>query len=232
MASRKIEDLDKRFQPLVKDLLDKANKLTSPWKTFITDGFRTFEEQAKLYAQGRTAPGKIVTNAPPGTSLHEKGLAVDIAFQKDGELSYADSLYDKVVPIADGIGLTWGGRWKFLDKPHFQKTTFDEEPVVSQPEMLVKEQVIIDAYFALTGSYPTDSEINWRLERKQNTVELITDICQGDSRFKKKWVDPYIEALKPPEVPPSAPQEPTPVFNHPLSILLNRLALLVEQKFG
>lgn len=32
--------------------------------------YRDNEEQAKLYAQGRTAPGKIVTRAKPGQSKH------------------------------------------------------------------------------------------------------------------------------------------------------------------
>jgi peptidoglycan L-alanyl-D-glutamate endopeptidase CwlK len=124
--SRSIVDLDKRFQPLVRQLLDEANKLTSPWLTFITDGFRTYAEQAKLYAQGRTAPGKIVTNAPPGTSNHEKGLAVDLAFQKDGLLSYDVDLYGKIVPIARKLNIDWGGDWTgFPDKPHFEKLSFE-----------------------------------------------------------------------------------------------------------
>jgi len=124
--SRKIEDLDVRFQPIVRQLLDESNKLTSPWLTFITDGFRTYAEQAEMYASGRTKIGKILTNAKPGTSNHEKGLAVDLAFQKDGKLSYDVNLYGKIVPIAKKLGITWGGDWTgFPDKPHFEKLKFD-----------------------------------------------------------------------------------------------------------
>src|SRR5947209_4113201 len=43
----------------------------------VTQGLRTVEEQDALYAQGRTAPGKIVTNCPGGLSYHNFGLAVD-----------------------------------------------------------------------------------------------------------------------------------------------------------
>lgn len=121
MASRRIEDLYEHFQPLIRQLLDEANKKTSPWTTFITDGFRSYEEQNELYAQGRTKPGRIITNAKAGYSWHNHGLAVDIAFQKDGILSYSQNLYDKIVPIAKSLGLSWGGDWAiFIDKPHFE----------------------------------------------------------------------------------------------------------------
>lgn len=40
-------------------------------------GFRTVEEQAAIYAQGRTIPGRIVTKAKPLLSFHNYGLATD-----------------------------------------------------------------------------------------------------------------------------------------------------------
>ena len=40
-------------------------------------GFRSFSDQAKLYALGRTESGKIVTNAKEGQSYHNYGLAFD-----------------------------------------------------------------------------------------------------------------------------------------------------------
>ena len=45
----------------------------------ITSGFRSVADQNTLYAQGRTQPGNIVTNARGGRSLHNYGLAVDVA---------------------------------------------------------------------------------------------------------------------------------------------------------
>ncbi len=119
--SRRVEDLYETFQPKVKELLAEANRLTAPWKTFITDGFRSYAEQNALYAKGRTSSGKVFTNAKGGQSWHNFGLAVDIAFQKDGKLSYANTHYNKIVPIAKRLGLKWGGDWKnFPDKPHFE----------------------------------------------------------------------------------------------------------------
>jgi len=106
---------------------------------FITDGYRSMDEQARLYAQGRTVPGKIVTMAKPGQSPHNYGLAVDCSFQKNGKLEYRDNLYAKVYPIARKLGLELGADWTtFKDKPHFEykgwKALKDKEmAVVPQP---------------------------------------------------------------------------------------------------
>ena len=43
----------------------------------IVQGLRTFAEQDELYAQGRTKPGQIVTQARGGESNHNYGLAAD-----------------------------------------------------------------------------------------------------------------------------------------------------------
>lgn len=74
----------------------------------ITSGYRSFEEQAALFAQGRTrseiinqvrkrGAGGSVTDAPPGQSAHNYGLAVDL----DGpHLAYAMDLARQI-----GFGL-------------------------------------------------------------------------------------------------------------------------------
>ncbi|MCL6630685.1 MAG: M15 family metallopeptidase, partial [Armatimonadetes bacterium] len=54
----------------------------------LVSGYRSQEEQDQLYAQGRTMPGKIVTNARGGYSWHNFGLAADYAFVKDGHLTW------------------------------------------------------------------------------------------------------------------------------------------------
>lgn len=99
---------------------------------------RTFKEQADLYAQGRTKPGGIVTNANAGLSMHNYGLALDIVLivDKDGNGSYETASWDvkadfdgdrksdwmEVVTIFKQYGWTWGGDWKFYDAPHFEKS--------------------------------------------------------------------------------------------------------------
>ena len=87
----------------------------------VTEGFRTKECQDALYAKGRTAPGKIVTNAKGSTysSQHMWGIAFDIAIN-DSKLLYDTTTMKKVAKIAKKLGLGWGGDWTaIVDTPHF-----------------------------------------------------------------------------------------------------------------
>lgn len=98
----------------------------------ITQGLRTIAEQDALYAQGRTKPGQIVTNAKGGTSYHNYGLAVDFALLlNDGKQVSWDTKLDvdkngvsdwmEVVEEAKKLGFEWGGEWRtFKDLPHLQ----------------------------------------------------------------------------------------------------------------
>jgi peptidoglycan L-alanyl-D-glutamate endopeptidase CwlK len=99
---------------------------------------RTIAEQNKLFAQGRSIVGKIVTKARGGHSYHNYGLAIDIVLIKDtnGDGNYDKAVWDtktdfdgdgksdwmEVVQIFKEYGWQWGGDWKFYDAPHFQKT--------------------------------------------------------------------------------------------------------------
>jgi len=87
----------------------------------ITQTLRTKKEQDALYAQGRTRPGKIVTNCQYPDSPHCWGVAFDIAVITNGKASWNISEYFKVGPIGESLDLEWGGRWKnFPDYPHFE----------------------------------------------------------------------------------------------------------------
>src|SRR5208282_4466197 len=50
----------------------------------VTQGLRSWNDQQNLWLEGRDVngnvidPSKVVTNAPPGHSYHEFGLAVDV----------------------------------------------------------------------------------------------------------------------------------------------------------
>ena len=49
----------------------------------VTQGLRTYAEQNALYDEGRTTPGRIVTEAKGGYSMHNFGLAVDVVPMTD-----------------------------------------------------------------------------------------------------------------------------------------------------
>jgi peptidoglycan L-alanyl-D-glutamate endopeptidase CwlK len=83
-------------------------------KVKIISGLRTFSQQNKLYNQGRTTSGSIVTHAKAGQSYHNYGLAIDTMYPK----AHAD----EVVKEFKKNGFEWGGDFKNIDDPaHFQK---------------------------------------------------------------------------------------------------------------
>ncbi|WP_231102321.1 M15 family metallopeptidase [Streptobacillus moniliformis] len=110
----------------------------SPYDFKITQGVRTAEYQNKLYQQGRTIKGNIVTNCDGyiKKSNHQPkadgyGYAIDICLYIPNEKDIK-KLYDvsKLTAIANvfkkfaidrGLNISWGGDWKsFKDYPHFE----------------------------------------------------------------------------------------------------------------
>lgn len=99
---------------------------------------RTYSEQNALYAQGRNTAGKIATQAKGGQSYHCFGMAIDIVLlvDRDGNGTFESASWEtnidfdgdgksdwqEVVNIFTQHGWSWGGNWKFTDKPHFEKT--------------------------------------------------------------------------------------------------------------
>ncbi|AIS61903.1 N-acetylmuramoyl-L-alanine amidase family protein [Listeria ivanovii] len=91
----------------------------------VAQGYRSKTEQNALYAQGRTKPGSIVTNAKGGQSNHNFGVAVDLClYSNDGKKVIWESTtsrWKKVVAAMKAEGFKWGGDWKiFKDYPHFE----------------------------------------------------------------------------------------------------------------
>jgi len=89
----------------------------------VVQGLRTFAEQNALFAQGRTKPGPVVTNARGGQSNHNFGLALDVVPFTDGKPNWnaPNSIWMAIGGEAEKLGMEWGGNWKkFIDKPHIQ----------------------------------------------------------------------------------------------------------------
>jgi peptidoglycan L-alanyl-D-glutamate endopeptidase CwlK len=119
-------------EEVVKIIQECDLALTGKAKIRITQSLRTFEEQEALYAQGRTKPGKKVTNAKGGQSVHNYGFALDICLIIDGKTASWDTAKDwdndqiadwyECVKIFAKYGWEWGGNWKKMkDLPHFDK---------------------------------------------------------------------------------------------------------------
>lgn len=119
----------------LKELIEHINTniLTGASKARIAYTLRTWEEQDELYAKGRTKPGKKVTNAKGGDSMHNYAIATDIVLIINGKEASWDTKKDwdqdkqsdwmEVVAAFKKKGWKWGGDWvSFKDMPHFEKT--------------------------------------------------------------------------------------------------------------
>lgn len=96
----------------------------------LTSGYRSAKEQNALYAQGRSEPGRVVTNAKAGQSYHNYGLAVDFVIIHNNKTDYdlnADRNrndipdWQELGELGKALGFEWGGDWNsFPDYPHLQ----------------------------------------------------------------------------------------------------------------
>lgn len=74
----------------------------------IGECLRTKAEQDALYAQGRTKPGKIVTNAKGSSysSMHQWGVAFDfyLKMDVDGDGKTSDDAFNNSTGLYDKVG--------------------------------------------------------------------------------------------------------------------------------
>jgi peptidoglycan L-alanyl-D-glutamate endopeptidase CwlK len=97
----------------------------------IVQGVRTQQEQDRLYAQGRTRSGPIVTWTRNSNHLPKNGFgqAIDFAVLVDGKISWDEKLYPWVArAFYDasrelGIGITSGQEWTKKDWGHIERNT-------------------------------------------------------------------------------------------------------------
>lgn len=124
-SERFIASLLPSVQPYAREFLKQANALCPPgFSVRIISGNRTYAEQNALYAQGRTKPGPIVTNARGGQSNHNFRIAWDVGIFQGNRYLGSHPLYAQLGPVGEALGLEWGGRWKKLrDTPHYQAAT-------------------------------------------------------------------------------------------------------------
>lgn len=118
-SEKVIATLLPELRPMARALVQKAANAGIVIR--VLSGLRTYEEQAALYAQGRTAPGTIVTNARAGYSNHNFGIVFDIGVFEGNRYLPDSPKYKAVGTLGQDLGLEWGGNWKtIVDQPHFQ----------------------------------------------------------------------------------------------------------------
>lgn len=139
IMSKRLEDLHPLVAAKTRDLIALCYDSKIPAMIVFTT--RTNEEQAELYAQGRTKPGPpcihngttyqigscsrhplglTVTKAKAGESYHNYGLAVDIVPIRNGKPAWIETIdldndgipdFLEIGELGESIGFAWGGRW-------------------------------------------------------------------------------------------------------------------------
>lgn len=121
--SRKIQDLTAPVAVMAMKHIQACKELGID--LLITSTYRDSECQDSLYAQGRTKPGRIVTNARGGQSFHNYRVAYDVVPLQNGKPLWdsEDPVWQTIGAVGKSIGLEWAGDWKKnREFPHFQYT--------------------------------------------------------------------------------------------------------------
>ncbi len=119
----------------------------------VTQGLRSWADQERIYQQGRSSPGPIVSNAKPGQSYHNYGLAVDVVpmtpLGPDWDTSHP--VWKRIIEVGISLGLESGATWRtFKDYPHFQLT--GNLPVTPTTDLITRlEKDGIPAIWQMTG---------------------------------------------------------------------------------
>lgn len=131
-TKRNLATLDPKAQVVFVPFIARAKAVAAAMGCdyVAISGNRTWAEQDALYAQGRTKPGAIVTNAKGGYSNHNFGIALDFGVFRGGR--YLDETdpeaADRVHSAASGYAaprIVWGGDWAggLKDFPHYEVFT-------------------------------------------------------------------------------------------------------------
>ncbi len=173
--SRKIEDLQPVLQRGATELITRCKN--NGLDVLITQTLRDIEYQNQLYAQGRTKPGSIVTNARGGESYHNYGLAFDICKNVKGH-EYDDvAFFKKVGEIWTEMGGMWGGNFDgFVDTPHFEfsggltiKDLQNGKELSADTVMEWEDIMVSKSKFLVNGK---ETDVNVILYENKNYVEL------------------------------------------------------------
>lgn len=120
MASRSLSDLHPKAREKALQWIDACKAKDIDVLVYCT--YRSAAEQDDLYRIGREIPGKRVTNAKGGQSMHQYRVAWDAVPLIGGKPAWSNSeLYRRMGEIAESLGIEWAGRWKSMrESAHFQ----------------------------------------------------------------------------------------------------------------
>lgn len=186
----------------------------------ITWGYRSAAQQQEMYNQGRTAASKakgekVVTQAKPGESNHNYGLAIDFVLIKGGYDMTADNDFDgiadwiEVVTQAKLLGFAWGGDWKsFKDYPHFEmmfgltikQLQAGKCPTAAQEQAVIDNIKALEAAECMSNVTELEAKIKEQnealqaLEKRTAALERLVNV--SGNQTPPEWAHKALEAAK------------------------------------
>ncbi len=135
MSDRTPADLDPEIRAKCQRWQDACRSLGI--EVGISQTYRSDAEQDADYAQGRTAPGPIITNAKAGESAHNctlNGAPAAKAFDfyivgTGGKLDWDanDPQWKIAIAMGEYLGMVSGSTWHMRDCPHFELKDWDKK---------------------------------------------------------------------------------------------------------
>lgn len=130
-TERMLGTLDPKAVPIFERFIVRAQAVAAihGCDYLAISGHRTAEEQNRIYAQGRTAPGPKVTSARAWQSNHNYGIALDFGvfqgrrYLDDAEEAASRAMAEKVHRAAGALApaeIEWGGTWRKPDLAQYE----------------------------------------------------------------------------------------------------------------
>jgi len=98
----------------------------------LNEGYRSPERGARLKSLGYSQTGD--------KSIHVYGAAADV-LSGAGGWQGSEDFWEAMGPLAESLGLVWGGRWSFFDPAHIQGVSVSEQSRLrstSEPDDLAR----------------------------------------------------------------------------------------------
>jgi len=185
LDSRNIADLHPAIARGCRELIRRMSEQQG-FPVGVSSTYRDRAFQDHLFAQGRTRPGNIVTNARGGQSWHNHmsprlGLAFDIFLNIRGQEWSNPNFFATAGRIWVEMGGEWGGNWlSFPDRPHFQYTGG-----------------LSLASLQTGAGLPLEAKMKWELvnEGNEEADEGVTEMRFNKLEELPGWALPTIEKL-------------------------------------
>lgn len=212
LLERSVKKMGKGMNPVVKAAALEMIELAYNEGIYvqISAGYRSLEEQASLYGQGRVYSYKgknysnlakqIVTNAKPGQSYHNYGLAIDFFIVSDDgrrAIWTVNSKWQRVAAIGKELGFIWGGDWSsFKDYPHLEMTgglsykqlQAGKKPHITSPKTSKGDGHIISIQKTINSRYKTSIAVDGVYGPKTRSALIKGLQAELNKQFNKKLV--------------------------------------------